>query len=81
LRIDASTALAGRVDAFIHAGTLRTLSGPRLPQRSDLRAGVSARFGAMGLQVAYVRNNHRAAYQYGPQPSAHAVLVSVSQGF
>ncbi|GGX89347.1 TorF family putative porin [Pseudoduganella dura] len=79
--LDASTALSGKVDAFFHAGTLRTLSGPRPPQRADLRAGVAARFGAFGLQVAYVRNNHRPAYRYAPAPSPHAVIVSVSQGF
>jgi uncharacterized protein (TIGR02001 family) len=84
--IDASTALSDRFDAFIHAGTLRTLSGPRPPQRSDLRAGISMRAGAFGLQLAYLRNNHRAAYYpstygYGPEPSRHAVVVSVSRGF
>jgi uncharacterized protein (TIGR02001 family) len=79
--LDASTALAGRLDVFVHAGTLRTLSGPRLAQRSDLRAGVSARFGATGLQVAYLRNKHRASYRYGPQPSPHAVSISVSRVF
>jgi uncharacterized protein (TIGR02001 family) len=87
--VDASTALFGRVDAFLHAGTLRTLSGPRPPQRTDLRVGLSARFGAFGLQVAYLRDNHRPAYTssyatpypYGPQPSPHAVVVSVSRGF
>lgn len=100
--IDAGTALGETFDAFLHVGTLRTLSGPRPPQRSDLRAGIAARLGAFGVQLAYARNNHRAyayadpgsipyppayppvsapAYGQGPQPSRHALILSVSMGF
>lgn len=85
--VDAGTAVTERVDAFFHAGLLRTLSGPRAPQRADVRAGLSARLGTFGAQVAYVRNNHRAGYTgpyagyYGPPPPRHAVILSVSRGF
>lgn len=86
--IDASTALAAGIDVFIHIGTLHTLSGPRQPQRADLRTGLSGRIGAFGVQVAWVRNNHRAApyrsadpYGYDARPSRQALVVSVSRGF
>lgn len=87
--VDAGIALLDEVDAFVHAGTLRALSGRRPPQRADLRIGLSARFGAFGVQLAWLRDNHRpayfqssaGAYGYARQPSPQAVIVSVSRGF
>lgn len=77
---DASTPLGERFDLFVHAGTLRTLSGPRPPQRSDVRAGVSARFGNVSAQLAYERGS-RVAYRYGPDATSHALIASVGYGF
>ncbi|WP_338763366.1 TorF family putative porin [Massilia sp. METH4] len=87
--LDAGTAVSDRIDAFFHAGLLHALSGPRVPQRADVRVGLSARVGEFGVQVAYDRNNHRGGYAvsypgyygYTAPPSRDAVIVSVSRGF
>jgi uncharacterized protein (TIGR02001 family) len=87
-QLEGGTSVGAGIDAFVHAGAWHTLSGPGLPQRGDLRTGLSGRWGVVSLQLAYERAFSRTLHRYdwssgyGRYPAAkHAVSASVTYTF
>ncbi|TWI67478.1 uncharacterized protein (TIGR02001 family) [Pseudoduganella lurida] len=88
LQLEASRALGRDLDAFLRGGILTTLSGTPPPERSDWRAGISARFGSARVQLAYEHTQRRGFdyggshdYAHASRGTPHAFIASIGTAF